>query len=881
VTGWLRRLLHGRQLERHLDAELRDHLERQVQAYVLDGMTEVYARRQARIVFGGVEQVKELCRDERRTLGVEHFRRDVAYTLRQLRRRPGFWAIVMVTLVVGIATTTSMFAVVNGVLLRPLPYAAADRVVSIANAGYRGVYLEVQARSRTMDVGAYTSPAPVTLTGRGEPVRLAAVMVDAHLFDVLGVPAFIGRRFASDDVTPGARPAAVLSYGLWRGRFGGDTAIVGQSITIDGIAHTVVGVMPRDFTFPDGREIALPLIINPASQIDLWANSATMIARLRSGSTLEQAQQELRVIVPALRQRFPWSMPADFGLNVAALPLLDQTVGGVRPTLLVLFAAVIAVLLVVCVNVANLLLTRGLGRERELAIRAAVGATRSRLVVQLVLESVTVSMVAGLLGIAASFGMLRLIVAVLPADVPRLQNIGIDAHVLAFAIATSAVVGLIFGIVPAVRATCPGVRLVLTVGGVAPLQVSERRTARRLATIEFALAVMLVVAAALLVESLRHLLAVDPGFRAEQLIIASVAPPLERYGRPEAQMRYVDELLTRLRAVPGVQSVAAGYAAPFAGPQYGGVFWIEGRPDPTTRTGDWAMADVRAVVTPDYLRVLGVPMVEGRPLSSDDRSAAPRVAVISRSLALAYWGTRSPLGARIRLPGATAPWITIVGVAADIKWNSLGAEERWAGGASTGGFLKTMYLPLAQVPLIDRNGIRLLVRSGAGPRPRAADLRAIVGSVDADAAVSEITSGAAAIASSVARPRFTAVLLALFAGVALFLGALGVYGVLAYGVRRRSHEFAVRLALGASGRDLRRSVLREGVRLTLAGVGLGVVGALLATRALTRLLFGVTPMEASIFVTVAVVLVGVGVLASYLPARRAMRVNPLAALRSE
>jgi putative ABC transport system permease protein len=882
MSGWLRRLVRRQQLEHHLDAELRDHIERQVADYVRGGMSDAEARRQARMSIGGVEQVKEQCRDARGTMWAEQIARDVAYALRQLRRRPAFWSTVVITLVVGIATTTTMFAIVNGVLLRPLPYRQPDRLVFITDVGFRGVYLEMRQRMTTLDVGAFMARAPMSLTGRGEPVRLDVVLADARLFDVLGVGALLGRRFFAGDVQPGAPPAVLLSHGVWERRFGSDRSIIGRPIMLNGVAHTVLGVMPPDFKFPANREISLPLVINPADQIDLWANGATMIARLRPGMTLAQAQQEVHTIVPPLRERFPWRMPADFGQNATAAPLAETLVGAVRPTLLVLFASVIAVLLILCVNVANLLLTRGLSRERELAIRAAVGGTRARLIGQLILESLTVSTLAGILGIVASFALLRLTISLLPSDVPRIQDISIDAWVLAFALGISVVTGLVFGVVPAIRVTRTGLRSPLTVGGAAPLHVAERRASRILATIEFALAVMLVVAAGLLVKSLRNLLTVDPGYRVEQLVTANIAPPLQRYREPAAHVRFVGEVLTRLRGVPGVQSVAAGYAAPFVGIQPGSVFAIEGRPDPATKSGDWASADVRTFVSPDYLPLLGIRMLEGRTFSDVDRAAAPRVAIVSRSLAGAYWGTSSPIGARIRLPGGRdTPWITVVGVAADIKWNNLGEERNWASGAPVAGFLKTLYLPLAQTPYVDNNGVRVLLRTTGEPERIAANLRAVVHALDSDTPVSDIMAGQAAIAASVARPRFTAFLLAVFAGVALFLGAIGVYGVLAYAVGRRTQEFAVRLALGASGRDLLGGVLSEGARLTLAGVVLGLIGAFIATRALTRLLFGVAPADPGVFAAVGLLLVTIGIVASYLPARRAMRVSPLAALQSE
>jgi len=891
VIAWWRRLFRERALERELDAELRDHVERHAADLVRSGVSPGDARRQSLMAMGGLEQAKEDCRQARGTMLVEQTGRDIAFALRQLRRQPTFWATVILTLVLGVATSTSMFAIVNGVLLRPLPFVESDRLVSIANVGYRGVYLELRQHSKTMDLGGFSPAAAMSLTHGGEPVRLRVALADARLFDVLGVPPVLGRRFLPEDVRPGAAPVVVLSHGLWQRQFGGERTILDQPITLEGIPRTVIGVMPADFRLLS-VDVWIPLIINaaetPSDTVDLWANSANMVGRLREGVRLEQADQELRVIVPPLRDRFPWSMPADFGRNATAIPLLEQIVGDVRPTLLLLLASVVAVLLILCVNVANLLLTRGLSRERELAIRSAVGATRTRLVRQLVIESLTVAVVSCVLGVAVSVALLHVTLALLPADVPRVADITIDGMVLAFAVGVSVVTGLLFGVLPALHAARSSARPALGAARSSSLHMPERRAARVLATAEFALAVMLVASAALLGRSLVNLLAVDPGFRAEQLVTANLAPPRQRYATPlpapqlaPAYYQFVDALLERIGAAPGVRSVAAGFAAPFAGQQFGSVFAIEGRPDPATKAGDWAMADVRAPMTPAYHRVLGVTMLEGRPFSNIDRADTERVAIISRSLASAYWGTTSPIGQRIRFPGGRdAPWVRIVGVAADIKWNSLGEERNFAGDRAH-GFLRTVYVPFAQNTFFNPNGVQLIVRTDADPEQLAANLRSIVRSLDRDTPVSDIRTGAAGIAESLARPRFTAFLVTVFAAMALLLGAIGVYGVLAYGVGRRTQEFAVRLALGANASDVLRGVLGEGARLTVVGLALGLAGALLATRALSRLLFGVAPTDPVTFAAVAAILLAVGLLASYLPARRAMRVNPVAALQAE
>ena len=448
------------------------------------------------------------------TIWVDEIGRDMAYAIRQLRRQPGFWSIVVATLVLGVATSTTVFAVVNGVLLRPLPYADADRLVSLGGLGYRGEFLQLRQRSRTMDVGAFFGRAPVSLTGRGEPERLRAGLASSELFEVLRLEARLGRRFLAEDTVPGATPVVVLGHGLWRQRFGSDPLIVGQQLTLDGVPRTVVGVVPAGFRMPADAQLWLPFVINPADRIDLWANGAEMIGRLRGSVRLEEAREEVRSLTPSFRELFPWKMTDDYGRSATVIPLQEQIVGDVRPTLLVLLGSVLTVLLILSVNVANLLLTRGLSRERELAIRTAIGASRGRLVRQLLIETLTVSLLAGALGTAAALALTRVTVALLPADVPRVDEVVLDGRVLSFALGISILTGLLFGILPALRATRSGDRSLLRAAGSKLLQVSERRALRLLAAAELALAVILVVSAALLVKSLSNLVAVDPGFRA-------------------------------------------------------------------------------------------------------------------------------------------------------------------------------------------------------------------------------------------------------------------------------------------------------------------------------------------------------------------------------
>jgi predicted permease len=698
------------------------------------------------------------------------------------------------------------------------------------------------------------------------------------MFDVLQVEAALGRRLLDGDGAPGAERVVLVSDALWRRWFAADPAAIGQPLRIDGAAHTIVGVMPRTFGFPAGADLWRPLPINAADPIDLWARSARSIGRLRPGANATSAREELRRLVPPLRERFPWKMPADYGSRVEVTPLRDALVGDLRGTLVVLASAVGAVLLVLVVNVANLLLTRGLARDRELATRAAIGATRGRLVQQLAVESLTVAAIAGALGIAVAAAGLRVIVAWLPADVPRASEIQLDGPVLLAAVGLTLAAGLFFGVVPAIRASArSGTASSLRAVGTARLQWRERRLARAFAIAELALAVVLVVSAALLARSLANLMAVDPGFQPAPLVTATVAPPPLRYDTPARRRQFAAELVGRVRDLPGVRAAAAASALPFAGGVASSVFSIEGRPDPAGESGEWPGADVKAAIGPEFLGALATPVVSGRGFTDADRDDAPPVALVSRALARRYWGERDPTGARIRFPGRAMPWVTIVGVVGDVKWQQLGDEPSpFFGG--TAEWLGTLFVPLAQA---DADPVRLVVRAEGAPAPIAAQLRDVIRAVDADAAVADIATGDALVAAAATRPRAVTLLILVFAAVALALSAVGVYAVLAYSVSRRTQEFAVRLALGGTRADILRAVAGEGLRLTLTGVALGIAGAFAATRILSRLLFGVGATDPAVFAAVAATLLTVGLLASYLPARRAMRVDPVTALHGD
>ncbi|MBX6365432.1 MAG: ABC transporter permease, partial [Gemmatimonadetes bacterium] len=675
------------------------------------------------------------------------------------------------------------------------------------------------------------------------------------------------RWFRPEEGRPGGEPVVVLGYGVWQRRFGGDPRVVGMRIELDDEPRTVVGVMPPDFRSPaPGAELWVPLVVDTGDRIALWSTGVRLVGRLRPGATLEAARAELRRLVPGMRELFPWKMPATYGSQADVVPLLEATVGEVRPLLLVLLAAVGVVLLVACANVANLLLVRSAGRRRELALRSALGATRAVLARHLLAESLAIALAGGAAGVLLALGALGVLRGHLPADLPRAAEIGVDARVLAFALALSLATGLGFGLVPALRASAASPFGALREDGRGG-GAARHRLARALVVAEVALATMLVSAAGLLIKSFRRLLEVDPGFRVERVVSAAVAPPLSRYPDDVARRRFYAALLERARALPGVDAAAVAGAVPLGKGAYGSVFSIEGRPDPATETGEWPFAFPRVTAHPEYFRALGIPVVAGRAFTAADAEDAPPVVLVSRALAARYWPGGGAIGARIRFPGKDEPWRTIVGIVGDVKWDGLGAA--WA---------PALYVPLSQG---GTSTARVVLRTAAAPAAVAASLRAIVAQLDPATPVSDVRAEREIVADAVARPRGAALLLGVFAALALGLGVVGVYGVLAYAVGRRTREIGVRMALGAEAGRVRRMVLAEGGRLAGAGVALGLGGSLAGRRALASLLYGVRPSDPATLLASALLLALAALLAAALPALRATRVAPAVALRAE
>ncbi len=801
---------------------------------------------------------------------METFIQDAAFAFRQLRRSPGFTAVAVATLALGIGANTAIFSVVNGVLLRPLPFHQPEEIVAFVDAGgYKGMLLEFRERSRTLEqIEGFTSFGfEMSLTGDGEPMRVESAAVTAGLFTLLGTTPALGRTFLPEEEWTGEHRVVLLSHGLWQQNFGGDRGLLGQRIRLDGNEHTVVGVMPEGFSFPSASsQLWIPFGIDRSNPRDLWAATAgTLVGRLRPGFGVEAAGAEVRTLSQAMLGLFPWQMPADFWENATVEPLHEWMVGDSRSALLALLGAVGLVLLIGCANVANLLLARVTSRRTEMAIRASLGAGRPRLVRQLLTESLLLAVVAGGVGILVAFWGVELLAAGLPADTPRREEVTLDGTALLVSAALSLLTALLFGAIPALRASALRAFAELKQGGRAGGSRRQSRISGGLVVAEMALAVVLLIGAGLLIRSFSELHQVETGFHPDGLVTATVAPPEFRFTNVPQRQAFQGELLERIRGLAWVEEVALTNRLPFGGGAWGSVFSVEGRPDPATEGGDWPYADVAAVISPDYPATLGVRLVEGRGFTPVDRADSPPVALVNEALARAYWPGESPIGERIRQPGGA--WIEIVGVLGDTKMTGLA-------GGNSGAF----YRPMGQA---DAGVFSVVTRTALNSSAVASGLAEVVRSLDSDTPVEDVRTMPQLIASSLADRRFTMLLLAAFAGVAMVLGSIGIYGLLSWSVNERRKEIGVRMAMGARAKDVQRMVVLRG--LLLAGIGcvVGLLAAGAATRLLASLLFEVGTTDARTFLAVPFILMLAAFLAAWLPARKATRVDPMVALASE
>jgi putative ABC transport system permease protein len=797
---------------------------------------------------------------------------DLRYGLRMLVKNPGFACVAVLTLALGIGANTAIFSIINAVLLQPLPFSEPDRLVwvwgNIRNGGRSASvspldYLDYRAQNTSFEhfAAIFGVPGPFNLTGSGEPERLQGAVATGDFFQALGVNPALGRTFLLENEEPGRDQVVVLSDRLWKQRFAGDPGLIGKTLALDGKMFEVIGVMPAGFNFPRGAELWTPMNfqISPGMK-QRKAHFLRPIGRLKPGLTLAQAQADMDAIAAGLEIQYPDS---NTGWNLRMVPLREQLVGNIRPTLSILFGAVGLVLLIACANVANLLLVRASSRQKEIAIRMALGAGRRRIVRQMLTESMLLAIAGGTLGVFLAIWGIDLIVAFSGNDIPATAQIGIDGVVLGFTLCVSLLTGVLFGLVPALPAT-QSARLgeTLKEGGRAGGQgASRNRTRNLLVVFETAIAVVLLIGAGLLIRSFVRLQNVGPGFDPENVLTARIDLSREKYNLPEKAASFWSQLHDRLAALPGVEAVGMNTELPLSGQPNDMPFRVEGRPaEPNQRFG----ADFRRV-NQDYLHSMRIPLKRGREFTEQEVRQGANVVVISETLASGVFGDDDPLGQRLLLVMNEKTPLEIIGIVGDIRHRTLEADP----------------LPMMYLPVPSTGSTNLTIKVSGDPLSLAAAVRGEVRAIDPDQPIAAIRTMEQVVAESVGAPRYRTSLLGLFAFIALLLAAIGIYGVSSYAVAQRTHEIGIRMALGAEPRDVQLLVIGRGIGLALVGVGAGLIGAFGLTRLLSGLLFGVTATDPLTFGGVAVILTGIALLASWIPARRAARVDPMVALRHE
>jgi putative ABC transport system permease protein len=879
----LRVLLGRRRFERDLDAELESHLQHQIDDLIGRGIPEPEARRRARAAFGAIDGAKDAARAARGIRWADELRGDLRYALRTLWKSPGYSAVAVATLALGIGANTAIFSVVDGVLLRALPFPESHRLVQLTRDYPLGALWTYRGMAASYTgVAAYAYGAELNLFAGGTAERIQGRAVSTEFFAVLGITPLLGRTFGPGEDAPGAAPVAVISEALWRRRFGAEPELVGRSIQIDGTPRQVVGIVPASFAFPRfGTEVWVPVLLDPSLHASVWGAGGTVfIARLKPGVTLAQADAEHRALITRVRDAYPWRMPDSFGqLPANHVKPLDEVIGaGVKDRLLLLLAAVGVLLLIACVNVANLNLTRLAGREREVAVRQVLGGSRLRVARQLVVEQLVVALAGGLCGVALAYAGIPLLLRLLPPDTPRLHEVAIDPRVLGFTALVILLAGLLAALGPIARLPETG-KAELLGASARGSSAGPRRT--RLSGVlvgtEVALSVVLCIGAVILLRSLRTLLSVDPGVSVARVTTARVTPdPVwcrDQAGpctcdKATADARceaFFPALEERLAALPGVRGVALATTVPLDGGWSGFAMDIEDHPVPR---GQPAHILGMHAISPGYFAVLGIPLLAGRDFTAQDRGPDNPVVVVARTLADRRWpgGPARAIGKHLK-PVWMPKWATVVGVVADVRYEGLSVAPG-----------EEFYLPMAQWGI---GSAVAVFKSELAPSALEPLLRREVSAVNPTATVTQVRSMEEVLAASAAQPRTTTMLIGSFAAIALLLGAIGVYGVLSYGVTQRRREIGIRMAVGAEPGAVRRMVLGRAARLLAGGVIAGLGAAWLAGSLLRGFVYGVSVRDPLSFVAVPLLFAAVGIAASYLPARRATRVSPTEVMREE
>ncbi len=877
LSNWLRSLFRKNTVEQELRSELRFHIERQVEENLAAGMSPQEARRAAMREFGGVEQVKEECRDTRRANYLENLIQDIRYGLRMLRKSPSFTFFAVAVLALGIAANSAIFSIADAVLVRPLPYRDSNRLVMVweDSSAYGfpkdtpapGNFSDWKSRNQVFEDLAAISDGSFNLTGSGNPENLIGKWVTANLFSVLGVNPAIGRDFRPEDDVPGAPGVAILSHGLWLRRFGGDPQIIGKDISLNYEKCTVIGVMKRGVQFPDREtELWVPSRFNTKQLTNHGNHFLQVVARLKAGVSLMTANANLATVASQLEKAYPDS---NAKVGAFAVPLREELAGDVRPAILMLVGAVCFVLLIACANVANLLLSRATGRRRELAMRLALGATRGRVIQQMLTESILLALFAGAAGLLLSIWGTKFLAALIPAGFAPLSGTGVDVRVLLFTLLVSLATGILFGIIPASRVSQFHLTPSLNQGGGrSAVGSSGHRLRDALVVCEVALAIVLLAGAALLVRSLQNLYHLDPGFRADHVLVMRTPLPRQKYESFVHRTVFYDQVLANVGNLPGV--IAAGYTTWVPLTNAGGAtgITIEGKPEPAP--GNILIPNVR-IVSRDYMRALQMKLIDGRLFEQRDAAGTLPVALINQTMAKNYWLGENPVGERFKegTYREKSPWITVVGIVGDVHQAGLDVPAR-----------AEMYLPYQQ----QDSGYEpeyLAVRTSGDPMALAEIVRQQIWAVDKEQPVAGVMPFEDMVDENLSSRRMQASLLSGFAGLALLLVTLGIYAVLSFAVAQRTQEIGVRVALGAQPRDVLGMIFAQGFKLFLIGAAIGLAAALALSRALVHLLYGVSAYDPASFAIVTILLAAVALLACYIPARRATRVDPLIALRYE
>jgi putative ABC transport system permease protein len=873
----LRSLFQRSQADRELDDEVKFHLERQVAANIASGMNPVEARRRALIEFGGVEELKEECRDTRHVRWLQDFAQDLRFGLRMLGKSPGFTAVAVLTLALGIGANTAIFSVVDSVLVRPLPYPHADQLVWLAELNPKLVdgeiyaspptFLDWQRQQHTFSALSAISKDALTLTGSGEPIRLQAADVSAGFFSVMGIRPELGRDFLPSDDRIGAPPVVILTNQLWRDRFGADPRIIGRTINLDDKGFTVVGVAPRAFDFPSelGVRVSLWTPVIPRLGADALsergAHFLPVIGRLKPGVSLAAASGDINAIETRIAQD---SANYYQGFSVRLLPLKQRIVGDVSLALWILLGAVGFVLLIACANVSNLILANSAVRHREIGIRRALGATGPRLARQFFTESLLLAFAGGIVGILIAYGGLHGLLVIAPQKLPRFTEIQLNGQVLTFATLLSATVGAIFGVAPAWKAARFDPASALK-GDNLPIPSKLLRNRGRFAAwmlvvAEIAVTLVLLAGASLMLKSFLRLISVNPGFSPHNVIAFEFSLDASRYPQKASQVAFFNDLLRRVRALPGVQSAALGKDLPMLQSMSSTVSLNGGE--------SWSSFQVQqAIVGPEYFQTLGIPLIKGRLFDVEDGRNSRPVAMVNEAFVRRFFARVNPLDQRVETHFMSMANRLIVGVVGDVHQSGPASPPP-----------PEVYIPFNQAP---NATMTLLVRTETAPESVIPAVKGIVAALDKDQAIDKVTTMESLLAQSVAQPRFYSLLFGIFASLALVLAAIGTYGVISYSVAQRTHEIGVRMALGAQPRDMIRMVLGEGAFLAGVGVAAGLGGGLALTRFLRSLLFEIKPTDPLTFASAAILLAIVALLACYIPARRAMKVDPMVALRYE